>query len=170
MQVFKFLFWVLTFCLLCFACRKETVETIKQGNVVYQLDTIPLYSSNAQKTRRKTPSQFFSILYANLFQQSIASNQLNDLDVLSSAIGDKQAMNELIIRSYITGPLAKIPTDKDMRANVEQFVTNTYLLFNQRKPTQIEKAYLGNMIRKDNGLTAQDIYTSFALSNEYQYY
>jgi hypothetical protein len=170
MRVFNYIFWAIVFSLLCFACKKETVETIKQGNVVYQLDTIPLYSNNAQKTRLKTPSQFFSILYANLFQQSIASNQLNDLDVLSSAIGDKQAMNELIIKSYITGPLAKIPADKDMRANIDQFVTNTYLLFYQRKPTQIEKAYLGNMITNDKALTPQDVYTAFALSNEYQYY
>jgi hypothetical protein len=152
------------------SCRKETTADVKINNVTYHLDTLNLYSSAAQKTRQKTPAQYVSILYTNLYQKSIPSNTLNDLDVLTSSIGDKQLCNELIVKSFITGTGVFVPMDAVMRADIDKFITNTYILFYLRKPTELERYHFKALIQKDTNLTPTDIYMSFALSTEYLFY
>jgi len=152
------------------SCKKDVIENVKPNNVTYNLDTLNLYSSAAQKTRQKSPAQFISILYINLYQQSIPGNLLDNLDVLSSSIGDKNMCNEMIVKSFITGTGVKIPQNTDMRADIDKFISNTYILFYLRKPTEIERYHLKSVIQQDSKMSPTDIYTAFALSKEYQFY
>ncbi|MCX6351603.1 MAG: hypothetical protein NTX03_07065 [Bacteroidetes bacterium] len=153
------------------SCKKETTEkkqTIVYDNVIYHVDTIPVYKSAAEKTRQKTANQYYSILYSDLFQKSIPSKELADLTQLSLSIGDKKLVNEMMIKNYLI--TAIIPTDAEMRKDIDKFINLTYLKFYLRKPTQLELYFFRDMITNDTKVTPTNIYTSFTLSNEYLYY
>ena len=63
-----------------------------------------------------------------------------------------------------------IPSDAEMRADVEKFVQETYLRFFLRVPTAYEVFELKKEIENDPELTPELIYQAFALSNEYKFY
>ena len=66
--------------------------------------------------------------------------------------------------------LANIPSDADMRGDVDQFVEDCYLRFYLRKPTAYEQYALSDMIELDADMTVVDVYRAFLLSNEYMFY
>lgn len=152
------------------ACKKKTVEEVTYDNVIYELDDVPVYSSNVQKTKQKSPTQYISILYSDLFNKSIPTTELTELGELSLAMGDKGMANELLLTHYYNDPTVVIPTNAQMRADVNQFVEDTYIRFYLRFPTEYEKYYLADLINNDPALTPENIYTAFALSNEYYFY
>ncbi len=151
------------FLLLLMACKKEY-------DYIYDLGSEAVYSSNAEKDKQKSSTQFISILYSNLFQSSISQQESNDLSELRLAIGDKQIADDLVISAYINNAAVQIPTNADMRANIEQFVEDTYLRFYLRKPTPYEARYLKEVIESDPDFSPELIYTAFAESNEYKFY
>jgi len=154
------------------SCKKEqeVIQNVTYDNTLYDVDTLSLYESNLDKSKQKTGSQYISILYSDLFDRTISSNELLNLSELQLSIGDKQLANELIISSGTNQPDVIMPTDQEMRANVDRFVENTYVRFYLRKPTKYEKHALREMIINDPGLTPELIYTAFATSNEYLFY
>ncbi len=152
------------------SCKKEIVQNHIYDNVIYLLDDVPIYSSALEKTKKKTNEQFLTILYADLFNQAISSNQLAEMALLISAVGDKLMIRELIISSFMNAGSVSLPTDSDMRNNVDDFVTDTYIKFFVRLPNEYERYYLTNLIDEDLDLSPELIYTSFALSTEYLYY
>ncbi len=154
------------------ACKKET-EVIKQpevDNYIYNINGETLYASNVEKNKQKSSEQYISILYANLFQTAIPQNDLVELAEIRLCIGDKQSADELILNSFVNNGNVVIPTDAEMRADVEKFVKETYLRFFLRIPTAYEVFELKNEIENDPELTPELIYQAFALSNEYKFY
>ena len=145
------------------SCKKEYVY-------VFDVDDEVVYESNAEKNKQKSSTQFISILYSNLFQSSISQQQLNNLSNIRLAIGDKQLADNLIVNAYVHSVSVQIPTDADMRADIPQFIEDTYLRFYLRKPSPYEARYMKEAIEADTGLTPDLIYTSFAESNEYKFY
>ena len=177
MQVFKiskynhWLIVLLATGYLLSSCTKEKkIDRELIYNPVYEIDTVNLYGSNVEKTKQKSSTQYLSILYGNLFKKTISGNQLTDLSEFILSVGDKQLANDIITNAAIKAPGLIIPTDAEMRANIDKFITDTYVRFYLRKPTELEKATLKNMISKDSGLKPELIYFSFALSNEYLFY
>lgn len=158
------------FILLILSCKKETVETQVYDNVIYKVDSTRLYNSSAEKTKQKTPTQYISILYSDLFSKTISNNELSELNELSLAVGDKTMVNELTLSHYLKAQLADKPSNPEMRADVQTFVTFVYVKFYLRYPTEYEKRYLSDIIEKDVLITVDDIYSAFILSNEYYYY
>lgn len=154
------------------ACKKEITINKEQivDNVIYELNPQVVYQSSSEKTKQKTAEQFLSILYANLFQSAIPQDDLIELTDLRRSNGDKGAIDELIINSFINDANVIVPTNAVMRANIEAFVEATYVRFYLRKPTAYEAYFLKSEIENDIDLTPRLIYTSFALSNEYKYY
>ncbi|MBR9922731.1 MAG: hypothetical protein GYB31_18020 [Bacteroidetes bacterium] len=154
------------------SCKKETYVTKETvvDNYIYGLDGETLYHSNVEKTKQKSAEQFISILYANLFLQTIPANILAELAEVRLANGDKQLIDELILNNYVNSGQVDIPTDDDMRANIDRFVEETYLRFFLRKPTAYELYEMRKAIEEDPGMTPELIYQGFALSNEYKYY
>ena len=155
---------------LFFSCKKEVEEKQVYDNIIYQVDTTRLYLSSAEKTKQKSQTQYISIMYSDLFSKNISSTELNGLDELSLAMGDKTMANEMTLSHYLTSTALDKPTDAQMRADVEYFVEMTYLRFYQRNPTPYERLYLRDIIDKDLQMTVLDVYTAFILSNEYYYY
>lgn len=155
-----------------FSCKKDIIEEVVYDNIIYQVDTVPVYQSNGEKDRLKTPLQYISSLYSNLYYASIPSNLLDNLVIYRLSIGDKTLINELILNAFLKDPIvaAGMPTDDQMFADVDAFIQESYLRFYLRNPTEYEKYGMANIIENDPDITVIDIYRAFLLSNEYMYY
>ncbi len=151
-------------------CKKEIIENTIYDNVIYDLDTVAVYSSSAEKTKQKSSDQYISILYADLFKKTIPSSELLKMSELALGSGDKQLLNELIMSSYLNDTDVKVPTDAQMRQDLDKFIDETYIRFFLRHPTEYERYFLKNLIQNDPGMTPDLVYSSFALSNEYLFY
>ena len=166
-------FLLLFITLLSFsACKKET-NVVKQpviDNYIYGIDGENLYQTNIEKNKQKTSEQYISILYANLFQSSVPQGDLIELAEVRLCIGDKQAADELILNSFVNNTSVTIPSDTEMRTDIDKFVEETYLRFFLRKPNAYEIFELKREIEQDPDLTPELIYQAFALSNEYKFY
>ncbi len=154
------------------SCKKETT-VINQpvvDNYIYGVTGENLYQSNVEKNKQKTSEQYISILYANLFQTSVPQSDLVELAELRVSIGDKQAADELILNNFVNSGSVMIPTDNEMRADLDRFIEETYLRFFLRKPNAYEIFELKKEIEDDAEMTPGLIYQAFALSNEYKFY
>jgi hypothetical protein len=169
MRVSKFVF-IFSVIVLVASCKKTTEEQVIYDNVIYEMNNVVVYNSSSEKTKQKTPVQYISILYADLFNARIPNNELNNLTLISTAIGDKTLANELILSHYLNSPDLQLPGNEEMLSDIPGFVDEIYIRFYQRNPTPYEKLYLTNLIEEDESLTVQLIYTSFVLSNEYYFY
>lgn len=156
-------------CLLsvCFlaSCKQE-----KEYQYVFEVNEENLYQSNVDKTKQKTPEQYISILYSNLFSTTVPQQDLSQLAEVRASIGDKQMADEMILNDFVNSGSSTTPTDQEMRANIEQFIEDTYLRFFLRKPSPYEILELKQEIEGDTELTPEMIYQAFALSNEYKFY
>lgn len=152
------------------SCKKKVDELVVYDNVIYDIDNVSVYASNAQKTKQKSAELMISIMYADLFNQGVTTNTLLELSEIYLAMGDKTMFNELIFSHFFKDPMAVIPTDIQMRNDIGQFVEDSYLRFFQRYPSEYEKIYLVNLIDDDTDITVENVYTSFILSNEYFFY
>ncbi len=139
-------------------------------NYIYEVNPVVVYQDNIEKTRQKTSELFISGTYANLFQTPIDAGTLSDLTEIRTATGDKQLVDELVLNNFINGGGAVIPTNQQMRSNIEVFIADTYLRFFLRIPNPYEVLELKKEIEADPELTPELIYQAFALSNEYKFY
>lgn len=171
MQVFKITISAFFALILVFtSCKKEVEQTIVYSNVIYELDDVKIYSSNAEKTKQKSPELLLSIMYSDIFNQGIPTNKLLEIAELSASIGDKTMFTELIFSQFLTEPTANVPTNSQMRVDIDVFIEDNYIRFFQRKPSEYEKIYFKSLISGDNDITVENVFTSFALSNEYYFY
>lgn len=162
--------FLLALVLFSFSCKKKIEEQIVYDNVIYGVDDVNIYSSNAQKTSQKSPELLVSIMYADIFDQGINTNTLLEVSEIYIALGDKTMFNELIFSHFFKAPGAVVPSDVAMRSDVDAFIEDSYIRFFQRNPSEYEKHYLKDLITTDNDITVENVYTSFVLSNEYYFY
>jgi hypothetical protein len=148
-------------------CKKETLE-----DKVFQVNKVKLYPSASSKIKEKTESQWVAVLYTNLFQQALSAGDIYRAGQCITSIGDKELAREVIISNFMnsTSPIPQIPTNGDMRADINKFIKDTYERFLIRRPTEGEKQYFRNEITNNPLRTAEIVYFSFALSNEYLFY
>lgn len=154
------------------SCKREIEQQVIYDNIIYEIDTVPVYQSNAEKDRLKSPLQYISGLYSNLYLSSIPSNVLDNLVIYRSSVGDKTLVNEMILNAMLQSPdvLETLPEDDEMRDDVEAFVEESYLRFYLRKPSAYESYAMTEMIDSDPDMTVVDVYRAFLLSNEYMFY
>ena len=144
------------------SCKKEDDS--------YLVNTEVLLPANAFKTKLKTDQQYAAILHANLFQQALSANELYDIAQCIESIGDKEVAREVLISNFMNKSGVQMPTDSVMRADIDNFVYETYKRFLIREPTEAEVTYFRNYITSDPNVTPELVYFSFALSNEYLFY
>lgn len=168
----KIVFYIfcLGFVLSTISCKKTIVQDKVYDNVIYDLGNQVVYTSASQKTKQKTATQYLSILYADLKQTTIPNNELTNLSQVNLAFGDKGLVNEVLVSHYMNNPGVVLPTAAYMRANLDQFITDTYIRFYQRKPSSYEMYGLKKIIADDPNMTPELVYSSFALSDEYWFY
>lgn len=137
---------------------------------IYDLNPVEVLPANANKSKEKTIEQFISILYANLFQKALSADEMVEIRKLIESIGDKEVAYEILISNYMNRTDVIIPPNEDMRGDLADFLQETYKRFFVRIPSEAEKAYLKNFIESDPNVTAEMVYFSFALSEEYRFY
>lgn len=149
------------------SCKKETID-----DKVFQVENVNLYSSASSKLKEKTESQWIAVLYTNLFQQALSASDIYRAGQCITSIGDKELAREVIISNFMnsTSPTPLIPTNTDMRSDLDVFIKDTYERFLIRRPTEGEKQFFRNEITDDPTRSAEIVYFSFALSNEYLFY
>ena len=86
------------------------------------------------------------------------------------SIGDKELAREVIISNFMNDSDVILPTVDEMNTDIDAFITETYVRFLVRYPTEAEKEYVRNFIITNPYVTPEIVYFSFALSNEYMYY
>jgi hypothetical protein len=139
-------------------------------DITYEINDVNVLPPNTVKTKEKSPEQYISILYANLFQKALSADKLFEITSLIEANGDKEVINDVILTNFLNDPEVLIPSDSLMRAEVDVFIFDTYKRFLIREPSELEFTYFRNYINANSNVTTEMVYISFALSNEYYYY
>lgn len=145
------------------ACKKEQVG-------LYELNSVELLSTAAEKDKQKTNQQFVSILYTNLFQSALPGSEVFVLDQIFQSIGDKEIAREVLISNFFNEQGVQLPTTQEMNNDLDLFINETYKRFYVRLPNEAEKTWVKNFIQSNAYMTPELVYFSFALSSEYQYY
>ena len=142
----------------------------KEQNIIYDVNDVNVQPPNANKDYVKSLTEFISIAYTDLFGQNISQAQLQTLAVPYAGFGDLKLIEELIIKNFLNEPTVIIPTDAQMRANVDQFLLDTYQKFLNRYPNEFELWHMKNVIEENEDITPELVYFAIMTSNEYRYY
>jgi hypothetical protein len=142
----------------------------KEKSYVHEINTIDVAQNNADKNKEKTPEIFINIAYANLYQEALSTNRLVDATETVQSIGDKQVAYETLIAKMMTDPDVILPSNAEMRDDLETFVEDTYKRFFVRIPTEAEKTWWINYLESHPNLTAEHVFFAMATSNEYNFY
>lgn len=142
----------------------------KEQNIIYDVNDVNVQQPNAKKDYVKSLTEFISIAYTDLFGQNISQAQLQTLAVPYAGFGDLKLIEELIIKNFLNEPTVIIPTDAQMRANVDQFLLETYQKFLNRYPNEFELWHMKNVIEENEDITPDLVYFAIMTSNEYRYY
>lgn len=161
---------LLLLSLFAWSCKKDILQQTVYDNVIYEVNPVAVYASNAEKTKQKSPDQFISILYSNLTNKTLSGDALNSLSELSLSFGDKGLVNQMLLENFLKNPEISIPSTGEMRNDPDGFVQQTYLKFYLRNPTEYEKYYFKDLIQNDTLITAEMVYAAFSESNEYLFY
>ena len=153
-------FFIISFCF----------SACKEDDLVYDINQLQSSSYNANKNKLKSISQYISIVYANLFQQALSSNELVEITRCIESIGDKEVAHEIVLSNFMNSDDVIIPSDSLMRADLDVFLEETYKRFFIRDITQAEREFFLNFFNSNPNVSAEIVYMSFALSNEYQFY
>ena len=147
-----------------FVSCKQKVE------VTYEVNSVDIYESKAQKTKPKNEAEYISILYTNIFQDAISPSALYQTQNVMYSIGDQAVAKELLLSNYFNLPGLSIPSDAYMKSNPEKFITETYKRFMLRSPSQSQIYFFKNYIEENPKVTVEMVYTAFAASDEYGFY
>ncbi|MCS6935793.1 MAG: hypothetical protein NZM35_11705 [Chitinophagales bacterium] len=157
---FIYIFWAL---LAAASCRKEP-------RYIYVVEQQELYQNAAQKTNLKSTAQFIAIAYNDLFGASITNDELLRYDIALQSVGDKNTMQDMIVRALLNRSGVKQVSNEAMRADIEAFIRQEYLRFYNREPGAYEIWKLKDMIEKNTDITPKMVYYSFMTADEYKYY
>jgi hypothetical protein len=141
-----------------------------EREVIYELEPETIYQNAAEKENLKTPSQFISIAYNDLFAATLPASTLNDVSLAFQAFGDNKLIEKLLIENFLNSPDADVPLDSEMRDDLEQFVERSYLKFYNRLSNEFEVWKWEQMLLNDEDISALMVYSAFLTSEEYRYY
>ncbi len=142
----------------------------KERNIGFGVDEAQVVEDKSRKTKKKNDAEFVSILYTNLYQTAISPNQLYKTQNVVYSIGDQDVANEMLLSNYFNTSGLTIPTNIEMRNDIESFIVNTFKRFYLRYPSEGEKTFFIQYIKSNPNVTVEMVYTAFACSEEYQYY
>ena len=145
-------------------------SSCQKDDIVYDINQLQSSSYNANKNKLKSVSQYISIVYANLFQKALSSNELVEITRCIESIGDKQVAHEIVLSNFMNEADVIIPSDSLMRADLDLFLEETYKRFFVRDITEAEREFFLNYLNANPNVSSEMVYMSFALSNEYQFY
>lgn len=139
-------------------------------DIIYQVNDVEVTRPTGAKGSQKSLTEFISIAFADVIEQNITQDILIALSVPYSGFGDLKYIEDLIIRNLLNAQNAQLPTEAEMRADVNAFVIATYQRFFNRNPNEFEQWYLKNLIDDNPDITPELVYYSIMTSDEYRYY
>lgn len=142
----------------------------KEKSYIHEVNEIDVAQNNADKNKEKSPEIFINIAYANLYQEALSANKLVDATEAVLSVGDKQVAYETLIAKMMIDPNVILPSDAEMRGDLEQFIIDTYQRFYVRIPTEAEKTWWVNYLESHPNLTSEHVFFAMATSNEYNFY
>ncbi len=143
------------------ACKKD---------YVYQVDDVEVNTNAAAKTNVKSTTEFVSIAYSDIFGSTIPQNYLQQLTLAYLSFGDNKLIEDVIIKNMLNAPGVQLPTQPQMQADIDGFITNSYKKFYNRLPSEYELWQMHQLIQADPQITPELIYYAFLTSDEYRYY
>ena len=155
---------------LVFIFAISIVSSCQKDDVIYDINQLQSSSYNANKNKLKSVGQYISIVYANLFQQALSSNELVEITRCIESIGDKEVAHEIVLSNFMNSQDVILPSDSLMRADLDAFLEETYRRFFVRDITEAEREFFLNFLNSNPNVSSEMVYMSFALSNEYQFY
>ncbi len=148
----------------------QVITSCERNEQVYAISDQTVQSPSANKSKLKTDEQYLAILYTNLYQKPMSVSNLTKASDIILSIGDRGFGHDQIVANFMNSPEIEIPSDEEMRADVSGFVQLCYNRFYTREPSALEMEYFVNHIESQEDLSAEMVYYSFAISNEYLYY
>lgn len=142
----------------------------KEKNIIYEVNDVNVNTPDGNKDYVKSLAEFISIAYTDLFGQNISQAQLQTLAVPYSGFGDLKLIEDLIIKNFLNDPSVIVPSNAEMRGNVDQFLMDTYQKFLNRNPNEFELWHMRNVIVENTEITPELVYYAIMTSNEYRYY
>jgi hypothetical protein len=142
----------------------------KEKDIIYEVNDVNVEQPNANKDYAKTLTEFISIAYADLYGANINQTELQQLAVPYAGFGDLKLIEDMIIKNFLNDPLSVIPSNSEMRANINQFLLDTYQKFFNRYPNEFELWHMNKLIDENSDITPELVYYSIMTSNEYRYY
>lgn len=143
------------------ACEKQ---------IIYAIDTIQLEQVGSDKTTRKNGLEFISIAYADLFGTAISQSKLNNLSVAYRSVGDKTLVEEMLIKNFLNDPGAQLPSQTEMNADVDGFLSEACERIFNRDISNYELWFLKDLITNNQDISPEFIYFGMMTSEEYRYY
>lgn len=142
----------------------------KKDYDVYEVNEVEVTPVNSEKDKPKTDAQYISVLYTNLFQETIGPNKMLEALKAIKSVGDKQGAYDMLVSKYMRDGDVVLPAQNEMVMDPEGFVRDTYERFLVRQPTQAELEWWKNYIDSHPELTPELVYFAFATSNEHFHY
>lgn len=153
--------WILPFTLvLTLSCQR---------NVTYDVGTISP-GTEGEKTELKDDLQFMSIAYRDLHDEEVPPSVLQTMRKAYLSFGDKELVIDEVVQSLLLSPTVVYPSQDDIQADPQGFITDTYKKFLLRNPTAFELAYWDTQLAQQTDLTAREVYYVFMTCKEYKYY
>lgn len=158
-------FLVPIFCLIL-----ATVGCKPDPDIIYNVNDVEVVRPTGNKGYQKSLTEFISIAFADVFDQNITQEILLALSTPYAGFGDLKYVEDLIIRNFLNNSAAQLPSDIEMRSNVNAFITDTYQRFFNRNPNEFELWHMQNLIEENADITPELVYYSIMTSDEYRYY
>lgn len=142
----------------------------QEDDYLYQVQQIKLQQQSGKKDRLKSAQEFFSILYIDLFGRVLPDSETDELIKAYASVGDKQLITDMIVLTYLTRPGLTMPSDQQMRADLDTYIEDTYQKLYLRAPTSYERWYWRDYLTRNTSVSSMMVYYSFLTSMEYLYY
>ena len=137
---------------------------------IYEVNEVEVVQPGIDKNSPKTDLEFISLAYSDLYGKTISNELLNSMVLSYNSLGDKTIISDLLIRNMLNSPEADIPSNQEMRNDIDGFIKATFNKFYVREPGEYELWYFRNLIQGDPDLTPELLYYAFLTSDEYRFY
>jgi hypothetical protein len=154
---------IICVCLTALSCQKDLQK-------VYDINRQQVSLTTIDKDNFKQELSLISLAHTDLFATPIEGWKLNQCIADFAATNDKEAMLDLILRGFLNQNNLPLPTDTQMRNDIESFVSTTYQKFYHREPSPFEAFKLKQIIENDTALKPVMLYYSFLSSDEYRFF
>lgn len=145
------------------ACTKVEVNQ-------YEVDTIEVSDDNAEKSRRKSDLQLMSIMYSDVFGQSITQTELQTLSNTYNSFGDKQVIIDRLTWRFLNDVQADLPAQSEWTTDPEGLVNTLFQRYLSRYPDEMELWYYVNWMADNPDLEVKHLAYVLLTSDEYKYY